>query len=101
MKVRRAYMLYARGPQTRFVAKMLGMLCGPGNFKRRKQYGKKKGITAERDTQVVVEEGLEEVDLGTDPQKPRPISITSKLSEEEKLELILLLKEFKDVFAWD
>ena len=27
--------------------------------------------------------------------------ISSKLFEEEKLELILLLKEFKDVFAWD
>ena len=37
--------------------------------------------------------------MGTDPQKPRPISIGSKLLEDEKLELILLLKEFKDVFA--
>lgn len=27
--------------------------------------------------------------------------ISSKLSEEEKSELILLFKEFKDVFAWD
>ena len=44
---------------------------------------------------------MEEINLGTDPQKPRPISISSKLPEEEKLELILLLKEFKDVFAWD
>ena len=44
---------------------------------------------------------MEEVDLDTDPQKPRPISISSKLSEEEKSKLILLLKEFKDVFAWD
>jgi len=44
---------------------------------------------------------LEEVDLGSDPQKPRPISISSKLSEEEKSELILLLKEFKVVFVRD
>ena len=44
---------------------------------------------------------MEEVDLGTDQQKPRPISISSKLLEDEKLELILLLKEFRDVFAWD
>jgi len=29
------------------------------------------------------------------------ISISSKLSEKEKVELILLLKEFRDVFAWD
>ena len=39
--------------------------------------------------------------MGTDPQKPRLISISSKLSEEEKAELIMLLKEFRDVFAWD
>ena len=39
--------------------------------------------------------------MGTNPQKPRPISISSKLLEKEKAELILLLKEFKDVFAWD
>ena len=49
----------------------------------------------------MVEEKLEEIDLGSDPQKLRPISISSKLSEEEKVELILLLKEFRDVFAWD
>ena len=37
--------------------------------------------------------------MGSNPQEPKPVSISSKLSEEEKLELILLLKEFKDVFA--
>jgi len=61
---------------------------------------REKKVTAEKDTQVMIEEKLEEVDLGTDPQKPRPISISSKLSENEKSELILLLKEFRDVFAW-
>ena len=60
---------------------------------------KKEGITAEKDTHVIAEEKLEEVDLDIDPQKPRLISISSKLSEEEKLELILLLKLFRDVFA--
>ena len=43
---------------------------------------------------------MEEFDLNTDPQKPRLISISSKLSsksEEEKSKLILLLKEFRDV----
>ena len=60
---------------------------------------KKEGITAEKDTQVIAEEKLEEVDLDIDPQKPRLILISSKLSEEEKLELILLLKLFRDVFA--
>ena len=62
---------------------------------------KGEGIATEKGTQIAAEEKLEEVDLGTDPQRPRPISISSKLSREEKSELILLLKEFKDVFAWD
>ena len=44
---------------------------------------------------------MEEVDLGSDSQEPRPISISASLIEKEKSELILLLKEFKDVFAWD
>jgi len=60
-----------------------------------------KEIEAEKDAQVMAKEKLKEIDLGTDPQKPRPISINSKLSKEEKVELILLLKEFRDVFAWD
>ena len=49
----------------------------------------------------MAEKKLEEVDLGIDPQKLRPISISLKLLEEEKSELIPLLKEFRDVFAWD
>ena len=53
----------------------------------------------EKDIQVVAEEKLEEINLGFDLQEPRPISIRSRLSEKEKSELILLLKEFKDVFA--
>ena len=58
-------------------------------------------MAAKKGAQVTVEEMLEKIDLGTDPQKPRPISISSKLLEKEKVELILLLKEFRDVFAWD
>ena len=49
----------------------------------------------------MTEEELEEVDLGSDSQEPRPISISASLMEKEKSELISLLKEFKDVFAWD
>ena len=56
---------------------------------------------AEKDAQVVAEEELEEVDLGSSSQKPRPISISASLTEKEKSELVLLLKEFKDIFAWD
>ena len=48
----------------------------------------------------MVEEKLEETNLGFNSQKPRPILISSRLSEKEKSELILLLKEYKDVFAW-
>ena len=56
---------------------------------------------AEKDAQVVAEEELEEVDLGFSSQEPKPISISASLTEKEKSELVLLLKEFKDVFACD
>ena len=56
---------------------------------------------AEKDAQVMAEEKLEEINLGFDLQEPRPISIRSRLSEKEKSELIVLLKEYKDVFTWD
>ena len=36
----------------------------------------------------MAEEKLEKIDLGTDPQKLRPISISSKLSIKENVELI-------------
>ena len=62
---------------------------------------KDEGIISEEDTQVAAEERLEEVDLETNSQELKPLLISSKLSEKEKSELILLLKEFKDVFAWD
>ena len=58
-------------------------------------------VVVEKDVQVMVEEKLEEIDLGSNPQEPKPISNSSRASEKEKSELILLLKEFKDVFAWD
>ena len=66
-----------------------------------KEEEKDEEVTAEKDAQVVVEEELEEVDLGSDSREPRPISISASLTKEEKSELILLLKEFKDVFVWD
>ena len=54
---------------------------------------------AEKDPQVMAEEELEEVNLEPDSQEPRPISVSSRLTEKEKSELVQLLKEFKDVFA--
>ena len=43
---------------------------------------------------------LEEIDLG-DGDKPRPTFISKKLSQDVKHDLIQLLKEYKDCFAWD
>ena len=54
---------------------------------------------AEKDAQVVAEEELKEVDLGSGSQEPRPISINASLTEKEISMLVQLLKEFKDVFA--
>ena len=58
-------------------------------------------VVTEKVAQIVEEEELEEVVLGSDSQEPRPISISASLTKKEKLELTLLLKEFKDIFAWD
>ena len=55
---------------------------------------------AEKEVQVIAEEELEEVDLGFGSQGPRPISISASLTGKEKLELVLLLKEFEDIFTW-
>ena len=66
-----------------------------------KEEEKDEAVAAEKDIQVMAEEELEEVDLGSNPQETRLISISASLTEKEKSELILLLKEFKDVFAWD
>ena len=51
--------------------------------------------------QVSIEEKLNKVDLSNNLQKPRLISISSKLTKEEKISLVQLLKEFKDVFTWE
>ena len=62
---------------------------------------KYKEVVAEKDVQVVAEEKLEKINLRSDSQEPRPILISSRLLEKEKSELILLLKEYKDVFTWN
>ena len=41
-------------------------------------------VAAKKDAQVTVEEKLEKIDLGTDPPKPRPISIKFKVVKERK-----------------
>ena len=46
----------------------------------------KRRLQWKKEEQVVAKETLEEIDLGTDPQKLRTISISSKLSEERSEE---------------
>ena len=43
---------------------------------------------------------LEAVDIG-DGDKPRPTYVSAKLDPEYKQELVALLKEYKDCFAWE
>ena len=43
---------------------------------------------------------LEEIDIGP-RDRPRPTYVSAKLDPEYKQELIDLLKEFKDYFAWE
>ena len=45
-------------------------------------------------------DALEEVDIG-DGDKPRPTFISAKLDPDYKQELVKLLKEYKDCFAWE
>ena len=44
---------------------------------------------------------LEVVNLSNDPNIPRPTSINTNLSQPEKNQLVALLKEYADVFAWE
>ena len=43
---------------------------------------------------------LEEIDIGS-RDRPRPTYVNAKLDPEYEQELIDLLKEFKDCFAWE
>ena len=43
---------------------------------------------------------LEEIDIGPE-DRPRPTYVSAKLDPKYKQELIVLLKEFKDCFAWE
>ena len=45
-------------------------------------------------------DALEKIDIG-DGDRPRPMFISAKLDPEYKQELVKLLKEYKDCFAWD
>ena len=45
-------------------------------------------------------DGLEEIDIGP-RDRPRPTYVSAKQDSEYKLELINLLKAFKECFAWE
>jgi hypothetical protein len=45
-------------------------------------------------------EELKTINLSNDPNVELPISISSSLSLSEKTQLISLLKEYRDIFAW-
>uniref|UniRef100_A0A2N9G1I9 RNA-directed DNA polymerase n=1 Tax=Fagus sylvatica TaxID=28930 RepID=A0A2N9G1I9_FAGSY len=52
------------------------------------------------DPKVSAEEELEVINLSSDPNVHRPVSISASLSVEERMHLVELLKEYQDVFAW-
>ena len=49
---------------------------------------------------VEIEDPLEEVNLGTETEK-RPIFVSSFLPKEFKVQLVELIREYKDCFAWN
>jgi ribonuclease HI len=52
------------------------------------------------DPKISAKEELEVVDLSSDPNVHKPVSISASLSVEERMHLVELLKEYQDVFAW-
>ena len=75
------------------------LVCCIAQESLKREEEKDEEVMTEKDAQVMAEEELEEVDLGSGSQESRPISISANLVEKEKSKLVLLLKEFKDVFA--
>uniref|UniRef100_A0A2N9FUQ4 RNA-directed DNA polymerase n=1 Tax=Fagus sylvatica TaxID=28930 RepID=A0A2N9FUQ4_FAGSY len=52
------------------------------------------------DPKISAKEELEVINLSSDPNVHRPVSISASLSVEERMHLVELLKEYQDVFAW-
>ena len=75
------------------------LVCCIAQESSKREEEKDEEVMTEKDAQFMAEEKLKEVDLGSGSQESRPISMSANLTEKEKLELVL--KEFKDVFAWD
>ena len=54
----------------------------------------------EEDPKISAKEELEVIDLSSDLSVQRPVSISASLSASEKTQLVALLKEYQNVFAW-
>ena len=52
------------------------------------------------DPKIFAKEELEVIDLSSDPSVQKPVSISASLSGSERTQLVALLKEYQDVFAW-
>uniref|UniRef100_A0A2N9ER61 RNA-directed DNA polymerase n=1 Tax=Fagus sylvatica TaxID=28930 RepID=A0A2N9ER61_FAGSY len=52
------------------------------------------------DPKISAKEELEVINLSSDPNVHRPVSISALLSVEKRMHLVELLKEYQDVFAW-
>jgi hypothetical protein len=56
--------------------------------------------SAAADPKISTKEELEVINLSSDPNVHKPVSISASLSVEERAHLVELLKEYQDVFAW-
>ena len=54
-----------------------------------------------KEIQIQPGEELKEIDLGTELGSQKPIFISSQLTIQENEQLVTLLKEYMDVFAWN
>uniref|UniRef100_A0A2N9F1Z7 Uncharacterized protein n=1 Tax=Fagus sylvatica TaxID=28930 RepID=A0A2N9F1Z7_FAGSY len=54
--------------------------------------------TIAADPRISAKEEL--IDLSSDPNIQRPVSISTSLSASERTQLVALLKEYQDIFAW-
>jgi hypothetical protein len=55
--------------------------------------------TAAADPKISAKEEFKVIDLSSDPNVHKPVSISASLSVEERMHLVKLLKEYQDIFA--
>ena len=58
------------------------------------------GESATANPKISAKEELKVINLNSDPNIQRSVSISASLSVEERTHLIELLKEYQDIFAW-